>query len=190
MGWTTDIDLPTGSTLKAEIDKLLNFENGEHRSKVLASSIVSSTYYAAVEQRGTNGFHAIFAAVILTSASKNRYGERSWGYKDMSEDMGPYRYDCPARILDLLTPTENETALQWRASCRQALQRKSRCKTLKAGMVVKLHHPMKFTDGAEIDTFKIVERLFTRGFAFDHGGRLYKPSKAALIATGYDVMAT
>lgn len=190
MGWTTDIDLPTGSTLKAEVDKLLNFENGEHRSKVLASSIISSTYYAAVEQRGTNGFYAIFAAVILTSASKNRYGERSWGYKDMSEDMGPCRYDCPARILDLLTPTENETALQWRASCREALQRKSRCKTLKAGMVIKLHHPMKFTDGAEIDTFTVVERLFTRGFAFDHGVRRYKPSKAALIATGYDVVAS
>lgn len=190
MGWTTDIDLPTGSTLKAEVDKLLNFENGEHRSKVLASSIVNSTYYAAVEQHGINGYSAIFAAVILTSTSKNRYGDRSWGYKDMSEDMGPYRYDCPARILGLLTPTDNETAQKWRASCREVLQRKSRCKTLKAGMVIKLHHPMKFTDGAEIDTFKIVERLFTKGLAFDHGGRLYKPSKAALVATGYDVVAS
>ena len=190
MGWTTEINLPTRSTLQAEVDKLLNFENGEHRSKVLASSIVGSTYYAAVEQHGAKGYHAIFAAIILTSTSKNRYGDRSWGYKDMSEDMGPYRYDCPARILDLLSPTDNETANKWRASCREALARRTKCRPLRAGMTIRLHHPMTFTDGAEINTFKVVERLFTRGLAFDYGGRLYKPSKAALVATGYDVMAS
>ena len=189
MGWTTDIELPTGATLKGEIDRMLTFEQGERRSAVLASSIVSSTYYAAVEAHGANGYHAIFAAVILTSTSNTRYGGRSWGYKDMDENMGPYRYGCPARILDLLTTTDNDSANKWRASCREVLARRSKCKTLKAGMVIKLHHPMKFTDGAEIDTFKVVERLFKPGLVFDHGGRLYKPCRSALVATGYDVIS-
>ena len=108
----------------------------------------------------------------------------------MYENMGPYRYGCPARILNLLTATDNENALKWRASCREVLARRSKCRTLRAGMTIKLHHPMKFTDGAEIDTFKVVERLLRPGLAFDHGGRLYKPSRAALVATGYDVVPT
>ena len=108
----------------------------------------------------------------------------------MSEDMGPYRYDCPARILDLVTPTDSDTANRWRASCREALARRAKCRQLRAGMTIRLHHPMKFTDGAEIDTFKVVARLLKPGLAFDHGGRLYKPSEAALVATGYDVVAS
>ena len=39
----------------------------------------------------------------------------------MSEDMGPYYFDCPEGILNLLTETDNEHALKWRESCRNKL---------------------------------------------------------------------
>ena len=41
------------------------------------------------------------------------------GYKDMEESMGPYECDCPALILDLLTPTDRDYALHWRARCSE-----------------------------------------------------------------------
>lgn len=47
--------------------------------------------------------------------------------KTMSEDMGPYYYDCPPRILQQLSPLEEfmpagssfESAKEWRATCKQ-----------------------------------------------------------------------
>ena len=45
------------------------------------------------------------------------------GYKDMEESEGPYYYNCPERILKLLTPTSNEYALRWRKKCWERIER-------------------------------------------------------------------
>ena len=84
--------------------------------KVLKSAMVGSTYYAAVQITNTvEGFSKVRAAVVLTSVDSKRYC--NFAYKDMSEDMGPYCYDCPVSILKLLTETDDEVALDWRAKC-------------------------------------------------------------------------
>lgn len=60
-----------------------------------------------------------FGGVILTSR-KNR-GFCQIGFKDMTEDMGPYYYDAPQKMLDLLdalAPEPGYSALEWRAKCR------------------------------------------------------------------------
>ena len=44
----------------------------------------------------------------------------------MSEDVLPYAYDCPKRILDLLSPTDNECALEWRRKCAEKRAEKNR----------------------------------------------------------------
>ncbi|WP_028245434.1 DUF6927 domain-containing protein [Pseudoclavibacter soli] len=43
----------------------------------------------------------------------------------MDETSGPYQSECPTRILDLLTDTDDEQARQWRARCRQYAQLKT-----------------------------------------------------------------
>lgn len=45
-------------------------------------------------------------------------------YKSMGEFMGPYDRECPARILDLLTPLGQSTdgyAGEWRSDCRERI---------------------------------------------------------------------
>lgn len=42
-----------------------------------------------------------------------------WGYKDIDETMGPYQWDCPAKVLDAADPPANEWATKWRAIVRQ-----------------------------------------------------------------------
>ena len=42
-----------------------------------------------------------------------------WGYKDMSEHMGPYYFDCPLDYLDAATEPPNETASEWREQVRR-----------------------------------------------------------------------
>ena len=105
---------------------------------VLKSAMVGSTYYAAVQHlkrcigKDENDKYqyedvpenerTTFAIVFLTSTDSRDYF--NFAYKDMSEDMGPYKRDCPKGILDLLSPTDNEYALEWRKACYENIARK------------------------------------------------------------------
>lgn len=122
---------------KAECDAY--FMEGLNRGyyDVLKSSMVGSVYYAAVKplqrySKDDDGNEIIvdiptneqkvFGAVFLTSTdSKDHF---NFSYKDMDESYGPCYYDCPKGILDLLTPTDNEYANNWRAKCREQLEKK------------------------------------------------------------------
>jgi len=94
---------------KAELDGVW----GDHY-EVLKSAMVGSTYYAAVKVKETG---KVFAAVFLTKVNSRE--TCNFGYKDMEESMGPNEAKCPLSILNLLTKTDNEIALEWRARCRK-----------------------------------------------------------------------
>lgn len=140
---------------KAEMDATYNWEDENRKVEVLKSSMVGSTYYAAVKSfNKTNGFECITAAVCLTSTdSKNYY---NFAYKDMDETCGPYKYDCPKGILDLLTPTENEYALEWRKACYENLTKKKNPNALSklpVGTIIKVVMPFDtnyFKAGQEV----------------------------------------
>ncbi len=74
----------------------------------------------------------------------------------LSETMGPYNYDCPASILDLLGPPGNEFAAQWREHCRQRLALTTRRKPAPGDMLV-LAEPLTFTDGQSERSFRVVQ---------------------------------
>lgn len=44
-------------------------------------------------------------------------GENMYSMSGIYEDEGPVANFCPQRILDLLSPTDNEYALDWRERC-------------------------------------------------------------------------
>ena len=148
MGWfcydATHYDRHGKVDRKAEMDRLYNWEDETKTVKVLKSALYGATYYAAVEvTEKETGKRYVTAAVDLTSSGDGWY---NFGYKAMGETMGPYQYDCPKGILDLLTPTENEYALQWRERCRANLKRKSALK--KAEFVeVKFPYDLTWSDG-------------------------------------------
>ena len=45
--------------------------------------------------------------------------DREVVHKEITEDMGPFYWECPNNILDMLSETDNENALEWRAKCRE-----------------------------------------------------------------------
>lgn len=81
----------------------LYMENYGNITKALV--IKGDVGYAAVEHEG----HTL-AAVILFEQT-----DRDTRYKFMDETVGPYYYDCPKEILDLLSPPMNDYAALWRA---------------------------------------------------------------------------
>jgi len=94
--------------------------------QLLDGATVGGTFYAAI--RGQDG--EVFAAVTLTRWVRDVF---NFGTKDMTEHMGPVEARCPDRILDLLTPTTDETANAWRAKCRE---HNARIASVKRGSVI------------------------------------------------------
>ena len=143
MGWTSyrATHYKNGNVdRKAECDAY--FMEGLNRGyfDVLKSSMVGSVYYAAVKPlkkyggKDENGVSIsidipmdeqwVFGVVFLTSTDSKDYF--NFSYKDMDETVGPCYYDCPKGILDLLTPTDNEWANDWRNKCREQLNEKKK----------------------------------------------------------------
>jgi hypothetical protein len=146
MGWTS-YHRPAGETDRAHLQR----EVFGTRHTILDSATKSFTFYAAVRDNDTG---EVFGAVVL---QQRRRGYDNYAYKAMSEDVGPGDYDCPTRILDLLSPTTNEYALAWREQCRARAAAKAARPKVKAGDTIRLAQPLSFGDGYEGDTFTLVK---------------------------------
>lgn len=140
---------------KAEMDTYYNWEDEHRKVEVLKSSMVGSTYYAAVKSiNKTNGYEGVNAVICLTSTNNKDYF--NFAYKDMDESCGPYKCDCPKGILDLLTPTKNEYALEWRKQCYENLAAKKNPNAfnkLPVGTIIKVIMPFDtkyFKAGQEV----------------------------------------
>ena len=159
MGWLFMRDLAGHSTPRAYLDNQFTYARDDHRLTVLASSMVGSTYYAAAERIETAGGRQVFAIVCLTKTSTGARDGCTFGYKDMTEHMGPNESECPASILDELTETDSEYAQTWRDRCRANLvQRKlqNAKPTPKPGQTIVFDEPMRFSDGQERARFEVV----------------------------------
>jgi hypothetical protein len=73
-----------------------------------------------------------FGIVFKTSRHKTHHsGMSEFCIKEISEDMGPYQTDAPAKMLDMLdklAPNPTGYAAQWRAACRENLKAKPKAK--------------------------------------------------------------
>lgn len=75
--------------------------------------------FAAVEVAGQD--KADIEGVVVLLKHDPEHGPIRYKFKDIPECAGPHASFCPARILDLLSPTDSEMALSWRQRCRDHL---------------------------------------------------------------------
>lgn len=129
---------------KAECDGYFLESLNRGHYKVVKSAMKGSVYYGAVTPlkrpiKGTDGKcvenddgwyiyeeipeneREVVGVVLLTYVSD----KNNFGYKAISETCGPCYYDCPKSILDVLTPTEDEYAQNWRRKCYENLMKPS-----------------------------------------------------------------
>jgi hypothetical protein len=64
-----------------------------------------------------------------------KHNNGRWGYKDMNEDMGPFYYDCPLKLLDVAGAPPTEDAAKWRAEVLRRKQAAAKRKTFRRGDV-------------------------------------------------------
>lgn len=181
MGWTSYVasHYKNGKVdRKAEMDEI--FTQKEHdgypEMRVLKSVMVGSTYYAAVNVKDSKkNTNQTFGVVALTSTRLTN--GMNFAYKDMGESMGPYYYDCPESILNLLSPTDNEYALEWRKRCREKIKAKKE-KRDKASLPVGTTIRYKRFDGRVVVLTKTAPAYqFKRPFWYNAELNVYVPSR-------------
>ena len=156
MGWTTlhrDKGTSDREFFEREFPTMLG-TNG----KIVKCATVRNVFYAAVRNHDDAPYlpGQTWALVVLIQRTR---GDYNFGYKEMDETVGPNANDCPAAILDLLSPTDNEWALEWRASCRAKADKPK----VTAGTRVRFMYPLRFTNGDELTVF---ERVDSRSSTF------------------------
>ena len=102
----------------------------------------SRTFYGAV--RHPDG--RVFGLVVLGE----QHG-REFAWKDMDETMGPNAVGVSAEVLDALTDTDSQYALEWRKRARADIERREQIaamtKGMKPGAWLRFKHPVNTTDG-------------------------------------------
>lgn len=166
MGWLFQ-DTPLRHETPAHyLTRAFSFEDEHRKVEVLAASQVGSTVYMAVRSTekpmatSVRGYSYVFAAVILVRNN----ARDGFGYKDMSEAMGPCEVDCPDRIMRLLSPISEIPrpgyAADWRARVaqRKAERIAARVRTaeLTPGTRLRTVRPLRF-GRVEASLFEAVE---------------------------------
>ena len=178
MGWLSMQSLRGFAGPREYLDNQFTFARETVRATVLRSALVKlRTYYAAVEVLQPSQERKVAGVVCLV-----RYNPRDregfiFAYKDMDETVGPYEAECPAAILDLLTPTDNALALAWRERCRATIARRAAKSRLRNGWTLVFEEPISFTDGAVHARFRVVidpRRPRTVLLLPPDGSRLYR----------------
>jgi len=160
MGWLYMRDCGEYGNARSYLDNQFTFARDGTQVTCLASALVGGkAYYAAVEQIDPGGRRTVTGIVCLVAFNPRAADGMTFGYKDMDESMGPCEADCPDDILDLLTPTDREHALNWRARCRaNNIARKaiSARPTPRIGQTIIFDPPLDLSNGRTVARFTVI----------------------------------
>lgn len=199
MGWTTTHREPGISHLEW-FRRHWGAKHADGSEKILDCAAVGwrTVYMAYRLETGK-----VIGLVCLIEWRKNEH--YNFGYKDMSEDMGPCEAACPERILKLLSPIEEwltshkeergedgpfEWAQNWRQRCWERIEKRKR--KLKVRDVILFKNPVRFTDGCTFDGLVVQSvqpfRLTTlQGYKTSYG-RTYRYSRERLVENIAEVL--
>lgn len=132
-----------------------------------------------VEEHVRDGETVRRASLFLFSV----YADRQWGgsctrefvVKSEDESMGPYRYDCPKRLLNKLTPTESTYAQEWRAGVERFHEARKAARAV-VGKTIRLSSSLNYGSAGEVDTVVVLSMNLWR-MAQSPGMRLRPPTQ-------------
>ena len=166
MGWT--YTNKGSQTTKEFFEKEFNYDKDGRSGKILRFSATWTTAYMAYECKvpvmgELPARTDVIGIVCLIRHVPNASDGFTFGYKDMTEDMGPNESKCPKTILELLTPTTSEYANNWRKACWDRINKRKAAPKVKAGDYVQFKESICFRGGAELTVLQWVKgSLFKR----------------------------
>lgn len=115
MGWT----FPYSTTSRDQVvDYLLREYGDPGLCEIIDHSRRGNVLYAVFHHHPKDYRFIVVFLLQGPSPRARRQGDRTWGYKDMDESMGPCYYGCPERLLRQ-SDVHDEQAVAWREACRQ-----------------------------------------------------------------------
>jgi hypothetical protein len=159
MGWLFKIDMLHHQTPAEYIAEHFSSETDDHNATVLATATESGTIYAAIRNEDkTTGVAYVLCGVFLFKNNRRD----GFGYKSMTETMGPTQVNCPDRIMRLLSPVEEipdpSYAAEWRSNVAAAKERRraarKKFESFQEGDTVRLPYSVQFSkSGVSADAF-------------------------------------
>ena len=160
MGWT-ETNWTKGTKVKDWFKENYNQETDKVKQTVLDAALVARTEaFAAIERinKETGERQVLMAVVIMKFYPKAHY--YNFAYKSMDETCGPYIYRCPKRLMKLLTPTDNEYALNWRKRVEDYWTTKDKTnkamKKLNVGDTIVFKETIKFNNGTSYKSLQVL----------------------------------
>lgn len=113
MGW----DFTQGASCKDVIRRQTRRqENDKYIWETLDHKLVNIRHLWTISRRTDKATGAVQTVILLFLLGKD--GNYGWGYKDMTESMGPAYYDCPLAFLDAVPEPQSEYSAGWRDKVR------------------------------------------------------------------------
>lgn len=104
------------------------FTNTDHKGVVkevrsIASAWVGNQFFLVREVKVTptddDPYSGPYKYRFIDVTIIEGYG-KSWSWKEMTETMHPYHYDCPALLIAIAGPPRYECGASWRRNCIHA----------------------------------------------------------------------
>ena len=145
MGWLISHDL----TKKQQVAELVKgWEHTNKNGKVVVQACLDhstrgNTLYGVFEVSVDGVATERYIAIFMLRKDRG-YG---WGYKDLTEAMGPFQYDCPLKFLKMVPEVKCE---KWRELVRahHEKRRKRSSETIEPGTVFQFAKGFKAAGGS------------------------------------------
>lgn len=129
MGWTS-YKINTSATTDEVVRRELNCTSAEYGTwEVLDSATVGAQWYGIIKRTPVVADPVYYGMIVLTERKPIKgSGMTEFGFKDMTEDVGPYYYAMPLRMLaklEQLAPVVDGHAAKWREGVRMHHARKA-----------------------------------------------------------------
>jgi len=187
MGWTY---FQKPSNITEWFKDTLTWESDKRKNTCLKTAIKFREAYAAVETvNKETGERYVWAAVFMLNYTRDY--DYNFGYKDMDETYGPNISNCPASILDLLTPLEDhpisDESRGWAAAWRERCRKNLNTTPIKFGQKIEFFKaPYGMPDKCRV--FEKVRYGRRRNVFKAATGYLIRLSKSTLTGYGYKVL--
>lgn len=152
MGWSYG---PKPRNVTEWLREICTGEGERYSHRPVETAVMGFTEaYAAVEFTDKETGHSEVGAVtFMIRYTRDSYEQ--FGYKSVGEEAGPVIARAPQKILDKLTPTDNEHAQNWRRACQERLDRHAANKVAKDEFV-RFPEPLRDSSGTTHTLFRMM----------------------------------
>lgn len=152
MGWTTV------NTHYKDVKTFIRRQFEDTNTIIHAISVKGNVAYV-LETRSLKGStQNITTVTVVLISKKGGY----YSYKDISEFMGPFYFDCPVKFLLKLTPLDSlpesfrKDAESWRKACFERFSQRKKINQLQNGQYVYTTTPLHLNASMPRQIFKVV----------------------------------